>query len=174
MHRAAAGPRRWLVEQRKIATQAVRWRRCSMSAGVNSWLMPDAADPVQEIAELRALLAEREAELAVARAELNRARLRIESTRPACPAAAHAIRALIGKTRHSDRAARADARGSGRERSSTHSADSTACPKSATARTASAGAAAAARSSPREEIVHDPGRSARAAAAPALPSSART
>ncbi len=32
--------------------------------------MPEAADPVQEIAELRALLAEREAELAVARAEL--------------------------------------------------------------------------------------------------------
>jgi hypothetical protein len=33
-------------------------------------LMPEATDPVQEIAELRALLAEREAELAVARAEL--------------------------------------------------------------------------------------------------------
>jgi hypothetical protein len=32
--------------------------------------MPEAADPVQEIAELRALLAEREAELAEARAEL--------------------------------------------------------------------------------------------------------
>ena len=41
-------------------------------------MMNDAADPVQEIAELRALLAEREAELAVARAELTRARLRIE------------------------------------------------------------------------------------------------
>ena len=40
--------------------------------------MPDAADPVQEITELRALLAEREAELAVARAELTGARLRIE------------------------------------------------------------------------------------------------
>ena len=40
--------------------------------------MPDAADPVQEIAELRALLAEREAELAVARADLTGARLRIE------------------------------------------------------------------------------------------------
>ncbi len=40
--------------------------------------MPVAADPVQEIAELRALLAEREAELAVARAELTGARLRIE------------------------------------------------------------------------------------------------
>jgi hypothetical protein len=37
----------------------------SMTTGVNSWLMPDAADAVQEIAELRALLAEREAELAV-------------------------------------------------------------------------------------------------------------
>jgi transposase len=40
--------------------------------------MPDATDAVQEIAELRALLAEREAELAVARAELTGARLRIE------------------------------------------------------------------------------------------------
>jgi transposase len=40
--------------------------------------MPDAADPVQEIAELRALLASREAELAEARAELTGARLRIE------------------------------------------------------------------------------------------------
>src|SRR6266436_414641 len=40
--------------------------------------MPDVVDPVQEIAELRALLAEREAELAVARAELTGARLRIE------------------------------------------------------------------------------------------------
>ena len=47
-------------------------------AGVNWRLMPQAADPVQEIAELRALLAEREAELAVARAELTGARLRIE------------------------------------------------------------------------------------------------
>ena len=49
-----------------------------MPARVNSWLMPDAADPVREIAELRALLAEREAELAEARAELTGARLRIE------------------------------------------------------------------------------------------------
>ena len=49
-----------------------------MSAGVNWWLMPDTADPGQEIAELRALLAAREAELAVARAELTGARLRIE------------------------------------------------------------------------------------------------
>lgn len=40
--------------------------------------MPDAADPAQEIAELRTLLAEREAELAVARAELTGARLRVE------------------------------------------------------------------------------------------------
>jgi len=40
--------------------------------------MPDAADPTQEIAELRVLLAEREAELAAARAELTGARLRIE------------------------------------------------------------------------------------------------
>jgi transposase len=40
--------------------------------------MPDTADPVQEIAELRALLAAREAELAVVRAELTGARLRIE------------------------------------------------------------------------------------------------
>jgi transposase len=40
--------------------------------------MPDVVDPVQEIAELRAVLAEREAELAVARAELTGARLRIE------------------------------------------------------------------------------------------------
>src|SRR6266851_9452964 len=40
--------------------------------------MPDVVDPVQENAELRALLAEREAELAVARAELTGARLRIE------------------------------------------------------------------------------------------------
>src|SRR5260370_20843745 len=40
--------------------------------------MLDMADPVQENAELRALLAEREAELAVARAELTGARLRIE------------------------------------------------------------------------------------------------
>jgi len=40
--------------------------------------MPEAADPVQEIAELRALLTEREAELAEARAELTGARLRIE------------------------------------------------------------------------------------------------
>ena len=50
----------------------------SMKAGVNSWLMPEVADPVQEIAALRAQLAEREAELAVARAELTGARLRIE------------------------------------------------------------------------------------------------
>jgi transposase len=49
-----------------------------MQAGVNSWLMPEAADPTQEITELRALLAEREAELAQARAELTGARLRIE------------------------------------------------------------------------------------------------
>jgi transposase len=49
-----------------------------MNAGVNSWLMPEAADPVQEIAELRLLLAEREAELAEARAELTGTRLRIE------------------------------------------------------------------------------------------------
>ena len=49
-----------------------------MTAGVNSWLMPEATDPVQEIAELRVLLAEREAELAEARAELTGARLRIE------------------------------------------------------------------------------------------------
>jgi len=40
--------------------------------------MPDATDPVQEIAELRALLIEREAELATARAELTAATLRIE------------------------------------------------------------------------------------------------
>jgi transposase len=40
--------------------------------------MPDTTDPVQEIAELRALLAEREAELAAARAELTAAALRIE------------------------------------------------------------------------------------------------
>jgi transposase len=40
--------------------------------------MPDAVDPVQQIAELRAVLVEREAELAVARAELTGARLRIE------------------------------------------------------------------------------------------------
>jgi len=40
--------------------------------------MPNAIDPTQTIAELRALLAEREAELAVARAELTGARLRIE------------------------------------------------------------------------------------------------
>jgi transposase len=40
--------------------------------------MPDAVNPVQELAELRALLAEREAELAVARAELTGAKLRIE------------------------------------------------------------------------------------------------
>jgi transposase len=40
--------------------------------------MPEAIDPVQEIAELRALLAEREAELATARAELTGAKLRIE------------------------------------------------------------------------------------------------
>src|SRR5215469_1996633 len=49
-----------------------------MKAGVNSWLMPEAVDPVQEIAALRALLAEREAELAATRAELTGARLRIE------------------------------------------------------------------------------------------------
>ena len=40
--------------------------------------MSDAADPVREIAKLRALLAEREAVLAEARAELTGARLRIE------------------------------------------------------------------------------------------------
>jgi transposase len=40
--------------------------------------MSDAANPAQEIAELRALLAKREAELAVARAELTGARLQIE------------------------------------------------------------------------------------------------
>jgi len=40
--------------------------------------MNDAADPAQEIAELRTLLVEREAELAVARAELTGARLQIE------------------------------------------------------------------------------------------------
>jgi transposase len=40
--------------------------------------MPDAVDPVQQLAELRALLVEREADLAVARAELTGARLRIE------------------------------------------------------------------------------------------------
>jgi len=40
--------------------------------------MSDATNPVQEIAELRALLAEREAELAAARAELTAAALRIE------------------------------------------------------------------------------------------------
>jgi transposase len=49
-----------------------------MQAGVKCWLMPEAADPVQEIAALRALLADREAELAIARAELIGARLRIE------------------------------------------------------------------------------------------------
>lgn len=40
--------------------------------------MQDTTDPIQQIAELRAVLAEREAELAVARAELTGARLRIE------------------------------------------------------------------------------------------------
>ena len=40
--------------------------------------MSDATDPTQEIAELRALLTEREAELAVAQAELTGARLQIE------------------------------------------------------------------------------------------------
>jgi len=40
--------------------------------------MPDAVDPAQEIADLRTLLADREAELAVVRAELTGARLRIE------------------------------------------------------------------------------------------------
>jgi transposase len=40
--------------------------------------MPEALEPNQEIAELRALLVEREAELAAARAELTGARLRIE------------------------------------------------------------------------------------------------
>jgi transposase len=40
--------------------------------------MAEPADPVQEIAELRALLAERDAELAEARAELTGARLRIK------------------------------------------------------------------------------------------------
>ncbi len=49
-----------------------------MNAVVNWWLMTDAADPVREIAELRAVLVEREAELAMARAELTGARLRIE------------------------------------------------------------------------------------------------
>jgi transposase len=48
------------------------------AGGINCWLMPEAADPVQEIAALRALLADREAELAIARAELTGARLRIE------------------------------------------------------------------------------------------------
>ena len=43
--------------------------------------MVDAPDPVQEIAELRALLAERETELAAARAELTGARLQIEQYR---------------------------------------------------------------------------------------------
>ena len=52
-----------------------------MQAGVNWWLMPEAADPIQEIAELRALLADREAELAIARAELTGTRLRIEQYR---------------------------------------------------------------------------------------------
>lgn len=49
-----------------------------MNAGVSSWLMPEATDPVQEIAALRTLLAEREAELAAARAELTGVQLRIE------------------------------------------------------------------------------------------------
>src|SRR5579864_3107751 len=40
--------------------------------------MSDAVDPAQEIADLRTLLADREAELAVVRAELTGARLRIE------------------------------------------------------------------------------------------------
>jgi transposase len=40
--------------------------------------MTEAIDPVQEIAELRVLLTEREAELAMARAELTGAKLRIE------------------------------------------------------------------------------------------------
>ncbi|HEV2099280.1 MAG TPA: IS66 family transposase [Stellaceae bacterium] len=40
--------------------------------------MPEATDPVQEIAALRTLLAEREAELAAARAELTGVQLRIE------------------------------------------------------------------------------------------------
>lgn len=39
---------------------------------VNFRLMSAAADPAQEIAELRALLTQREAELAVARAERKR------------------------------------------------------------------------------------------------------
>ena len=43
--------------------------------------MADATDPVQEIVELRALLAEREAELAATRAELTGARLQIEQYR---------------------------------------------------------------------------------------------
>jgi transposase len=41
-------------------------------------VVPNTIDPIQEIAELRTLLAEREAELAVARAELAGAKLRIE------------------------------------------------------------------------------------------------
>jgi transposase len=65
-------------DRRDIVTQAGTHRYRSMGAGINCWLMPDAADPVQEIADLRALLAEREVELAVARAELTGARLRIE------------------------------------------------------------------------------------------------
>lgn len=58
-------------------------------------MMPDAVDPVQELAELCALLVEREAELAVARAELTGARLRIEQYKAQlaalrrCSSAAH-------------------------------------------------------------------------------------
>ncbi len=56
--------------------------------------MPDAADPVQEIAELRVLLAEREAELADARAELTGARRRIEQYKaqlPSCGACSSGV-----------------------------------------------------------------------------------
>ena len=61
------GPGGGRLSRRDIVTQAGTMSVRSMKAGVNSRLMPEAVDPVEEIAALRALLAEREAELVAAR-----------------------------------------------------------------------------------------------------------
>ena len=137
--------------------------------------MPDAADPVQEIAELRLLLAEREAELAEARAELTGARLRIEQ-----------YKAQLAQLRRMQF-------GRSSEKLDTQIAQLELMledlEESEAARTAPAAQRVPDQPRrerrqpvrrplpdhlPREEIVHDPGSVCRAAAAPGLANSART
>ena len=159
--RAAAGPRRWpakWLEQRDIVTQAGMVPTPLNDRG--SKLLVDAGGPRPRSRDRRAArLAGRTR--GGTGGSAGRADRRPSADRtvqgPACPAAAHAIRALVGKTRYPNEATRVDARGFGRERSGTHSAGGTACPDQPPRERRQPVRRPLPDHLPREEIVHDPG-----------------